>query len=88
MRVIVTGGAGFLGSHLCDALLEVTASKSVVQFEPLPQDDPKRHCPEISVESQRLIFELGCRCRSHTSWQRYRSRITRDTERPRRPQTQ
>jgi dTDP-glucose 4,6-dehydratase len=29
-------------------VLEVTASASKLVFEPLPQDDPKQRCPDIS----------------------------------------
>jgi len=30
------------------AVLEVTGSKSALRFEPLPQDDPTRRCPDIT----------------------------------------
>ncbi|HLZ34507.1 MAG TPA: NAD-dependent epimerase/dehydratase family protein, partial [Nitrospira sp.] len=33
MRVLITGGAGFLGSHLCDAL--VAAGHSVIAMDNL-----------------------------------------------------
>jgi dTDP-glucose 4,6-dehydratase len=29
------------------AILEVTESRSELRFEPLPQDDPTRRCPDI-----------------------------------------
>jgi len=35
-------------------VIEVTGSKSVVQFEPLPQDDPKRRCPDID-KAKRIL---------------------------------
>jgi dTDP-glucose 4,6-dehydratase len=38
-------------------VIEVTASKSVVQFEPLPADDPKRRCPDIDKAKQILGWE-------------------------------
>jgi dTDP-glucose 4,6-dehydratase len=30
------------------AILEVTQSRSELRFEPLPQDDPTRRCPDIT----------------------------------------
>jgi dTDP-glucose 4,6-dehydratase len=30
------------------AILEVTKSRSELRFEPLPQDDPTRRCPNIA----------------------------------------
>ncbi len=38
-------------------VIEVTGSKSVVQFEPLPQDDPKRRCPDIEKAKWILGWE-------------------------------
>ena len=38
-------------------VIEVTGSKSVVQFEPLPQDDPKRRCPDINKAKRILGWE-------------------------------
>ncbi len=58
-------------------VIEVTGSKSVVQFEPLPEDDPdaapiSAEPSRFSIGSRRLIFELDCSCRSGTSKQRCR----------------
>jgi dTDP-glucose 4,6-dehydratase len=39
------------------AVLEVTGSESPVRFEPLPQDDPKRRCPDISKARALLGWE-------------------------------
>jgi dTDP-glucose 4,6-dehydratase len=36
------------------AVLEVTGSKSVLRFEPLPEDDPTRRCPDIA-KARRLL---------------------------------
>jgi dTDP-glucose 4,6-dehydratase len=38
-------------------VIEVTGSRSVVQFEPLPQDDPKRRCPDIGKAKRILGWE-------------------------------
>ncbi len=35
-------------------VIEVTGSSSTIQFEPLPQDDPKQRCPDIS-KARRLL---------------------------------
>ena len=43
MRVLVTGGAGFLGSHLCDALIEqgheVICLDNLFRYAPDPLPD-------------------------------------------------
>ena len=38
-------------------VLEVTGSRSKVRFEPLPQDDPRQRCPDISKAKQLLGWE-------------------------------
>ena len=38
-------------------ILEVTGSKSSLTFEPLPQDDPTRRCPDISKAKRLLGWE-------------------------------
>jgi dTDP-glucose 4,6-dehydratase len=35
-------------------ILEVTGSRSKIRYEPLPQDDPKQRCPDIS-KAKRLF---------------------------------
>ena len=37
--------------------LKVTGSKSKIVFEPLPQDDPKQRCPDISLAKKELGWE-------------------------------
>ena len=39
------------------AVLEVTGSKSALRFEPLPQDDPARRCPDITKARTLLGWE-------------------------------
>jgi len=38
-------------------VLEVTSSSSNIRFEPLPQDDPKQRCPDISKAKHLLGWE-------------------------------
>ena len=38
-------------------VLEVTGSRSKIRFEPLPQDDPKQRCPDISKAKRLLGWE-------------------------------
>jgi len=38
-------------------VLEVTGSKSQIRFEPLPQDDPKQRCPDITKAKELLGWE-------------------------------
>jgi len=38
-------------------VLKVTGSKSEITFQPLPQDDPKQRCPDISKARQMLGWE-------------------------------
>ena len=38
-------------------VLEVTGSASKIRFEPLPQDDPKQRCPDISKAKRLLGWE-------------------------------
>ncbi len=40
-----------------EAVLEVTGSKSRLIFEPLPQDDPTRRCPDITKARTLLGWE-------------------------------
>jgi dTDP-glucose 4,6-dehydratase len=38
-------------------VLKVTGSKSQIRYEPLPQDDPKQRCPDITKARQLLEWE-------------------------------
>jgi dTDP-glucose 4,6-dehydratase len=40
-----------------DVVLKVTGSASKIRFEPLPQDDPKQRCPDISKAKRLLGWE-------------------------------
>src|SRR5690606_15216880 len=41
-------------SHLANSILKLTRSKSRIEFNPLPVDDPVRRCPDISLAKQLL----------------------------------
>jgi len=43
--------------ELARLVLELTGSKSEIQFRPLPQDDPKRRKPDITLARQTLGWE-------------------------------
>ena len=43
--------------ELAKAVLEVTGSKSAIDYQPLPQDDPKQRQPEISLAKKELGWE-------------------------------
>jgi dTDP-glucose 4,6-dehydratase len=38
-------------------VITVTGSKSKIKFEPLPQDDPKQRCPDISKAKRLFSWE-------------------------------
>jgi UDP-glucuronate decarboxylase len=39
---------------LAQAVLRVTGSRSRIEFEPLPVDDPQRRCPDIKKAEENL----------------------------------
>ncbi|WP_437205882.1 UDP-glucuronic acid decarboxylase family protein [Planctomicrobium sp. SH664] len=43
--------------ELAEAVLKVTGSSSTIRYEPLPQDDPKRRCPDITKAKALLGWE-------------------------------
>jgi len=53
-----------LGNHgeftileLATMVKELTGSKSEIVFQPLPQDDPVRRCPDITLAKAKLHWE-------------------------------
>jgi len=47
----------FTIGELAEAVLRLTRSKSKIVFRPLPQDDPVRRCPDITLAKERLGWE-------------------------------
>lgn len=45
--------------QLAEMIIEVTQSKSEIQYKPLPHDDPKQRKPEIKLAKERLGWEPG-----------------------------
>ncbi len=43
--------------RFADVILKITASDSPIEFRPLPEDDPKQRCPDISRARQLLGWE-------------------------------
>jgi len=44
----------FTIAELAELVVELTGSKSGIEYRPLPQDDPTQRCPNISVAKERL----------------------------------
>ena len=43
--------------ELAEAVLKVTGSSAPITHKPLPQDDPKRRCPDITRAKNLLDWE-------------------------------
>lgn len=43
--------------ELAQKVIELTASKSELVYKPLPEDDPKQRCPDISLAKEKLSWE-------------------------------
>ncbi len=43
--------------ELAEKILKITHSKSKVVFKPLPQDDPVRRCPDITLAKEKLNWQ-------------------------------
>jgi len=45
--------------HLAELVLEMTGSRSVITYKPLPEDDPVQRRPDISLAKERLGWKPG-----------------------------
>ncbi len=45
--------------ELAETVLKLTGSKSELKFVPLPQDDPKQRCPDISKAKKFLGWDAA-----------------------------
>jgi len=53
-----TGNPGeFTMLELAEKVIQLTGTKSKVVFQPLPSDDPKQRCPDISLAKEKLGWE-------------------------------
>jgi UDP-glucuronate decarboxylase len=43
--------------ELAEKILKITHSKSKIVFKPLPQDDPVRRCPDITLAKEKLNWQ-------------------------------
>ncbi|HEX4992688.1 MAG TPA: hypothetical protein VFV45_05595 [Rubrobacteraceae bacterium] len=43
--------------EIAELVIELSASESSIVYEPLPEDDPKRRCPEIRRAREALSWE-------------------------------
>ena len=59
MSILVTGGAGFIGSHLADALLKNNGVIVLDNFNPYYNREIKRNNVKNNLDNE--TFELICR---------------------------
>jgi UDP-glucuronate decarboxylase len=49
----------FTMKELAEMVLEVTGSKSTIEYRPLPVDDPKQRCPDTRLARELIQFEAA-----------------------------
>jgi nucleoside-diphosphate-sugar epimerase len=62
-------------------ILKVTGSKSRIRYVPLPQDDPKQRCPDITKARQVLGWEpeIDLETGLRRSLEYFKKAVTEDT---------
>ena len=53
-RILITGGAGLLGFHLCENIISLIGSTSKIIYMSLPEDDLRQRQPDISLAINKL----------------------------------
>ena len=48
---------------LAEIIIDITGSKSRIEFQPLPKDDPKQRCPDIGLAKGKLGWQPGIELR-------------------------
>lgn len=60
MRLIVTGGAGFIGSHLCDLLIKKRNVDKIIVIDHL-QDGTKKNLKNVLKSKKIILFKYDIR---------------------------
>jgi UDP-glucuronate decarboxylase len=47
--------------QLAEKIINMTGSRSKLAFEPLPNDDPRQRCPDVTLAKESLGWEPGVR---------------------------
>ena len=58
MRILITGGAGFIGSHLCEKLIKKKEIKSLLVLDNL-EDGEKKNLKFSSIKFAKLISKFS-----------------------------
>ena len=65
--------------EIAELVIELSRSESSIVYEPLPEDDPKRRCPEIGRAREALGWEprVGARERLKKTFEWFAGRSSR-----------
>ncbi len=79
MRILITGGAGFIGSHVCDALLRTGHEVAIIDnmndfYDPAVK---RKHLADLATKGKVAFYELDIRNRSlvNTAFEREKPEI-------------
>ena len=54
----------FTIKELAELTIELTGTKSAIEYKPLPKDDPKQRCPDISLAIRKIGWEPAIELRT------------------------